>query len=276
MSYRVGITDKSSLELLGGNIAGYKKDSIDYYKLHNNELVTIKFSHIYDGAKPGYWFGITPSALRKYNSNNLTHIILVIGYEGILKLPIKLLNAYFMNADTSSKPDGAIKHYHIRIKYDNGLILYNNKYNFLIDDYLIYNEEIVLSEINTKSNSQIMDEAQKFQDYINQFYESDKNKILRNESKAQKERIACLEKHTCQICGYNYEYYKNGKKHWIITVDHIVDKAKGGGESIKNLWVLCPNCHAKKTAGIIEINIDKKTVRENGILINIRDNHLGF
>lgn len=276
MDNRVGISDQTSLELLGGCKKCYKKESIDYYELQNNELVTMKFSHQYDGANPGYWFGITPSALAKYSIEKLTHVILIIGYEGILKLPISLLNTYLKNADVSTKTNGSVKHFHVRIKYDKDLVLFNKQAVFPIEQFLIYDEDIVLSEISSKSIDQIRREAEKFQDYQNQYRESKKNKKYRKESLRQKERIACLEQHTCQVCGFYYEYSKKGKKHWIITVDHIHDKAKGGGETIDNLWVLCPNCHAKKTAGIIEINKDKKTVREKGQLICIRDNHLGF
>jgi 5-methylcytosine-specific restriction endonuclease McrA len=60
----------------------------------------------------------------------------------------------------------------------------------------------------------------------------------------------------------------------LIHIDHIKEKSKKGDESIENLWALCPNCHAKKTAGIIEINFKSKKVFENGREISIRDNHL--
>ncbi|WP_420819784.1 zinc ribbon domain-containing protein [Paenibacillus monticola] len=35
----------------------------------------------------GYWFGITPSAVEKYVNEGTTHFCLILGYEGILKLP---------------------------------------------------------------------------------------------------------------------------------------------------------------------------------------------
>ena len=94
------------------------------------------------------------------------------------------------------------------------------------------------------------------------------------ESKKQKERIAILENHTCQICGF-YQSYINqyGHKRYIIEVDHIIEKSKGGGENMHNLLVLCPNCHAKKTYGIITIDDDYR-VYENGQEIKIKDHHL--
>lgn len=100
-------------------------------------------------------------------------------------------------------------------------------------------------------------------------------KKVRIESRAQKRRVAAIEEYTCQVCNFKCEYMNSkGKKGWIIHVDHIVDKADGGNEDLKNLWVLCPNCHEKKTRGVIEINPETKEVRENETVMQIRDNHL--
>ena len=55
-----------------------------------------------------------------------------------------------------------------------------------------------------------------------------------------------------------------------------MDKAKGGGETLDNLWVLCPNCHAKKTFGLIKIYKEQKKVMDGGQEIKIRDNHLNW
>ena len=46
---------------------------------------------------------------------------------------------------------------------------------------------------------------------------------IRKESQLQKRRVAALEDYTCQVCGFRYEYInKNGKKAWIINIDHDV------------------------------------------------------
>jgi 5-methylcytosine-specific restriction endonuclease McrA len=68
---------------------------------------------------------------------------------------------------------------------------------------------------------------------------------------------------------------KNGKPGWIIHVDHIKDKADKGMENLRNLWVLCPDCHAKKTCGTIKLDLETKTVTERGSVVKLlRDNHL--
>jgi len=99
---------------------------------------------------------------------------------------------------------------------------------------------------------------------------------VRKENQVQKRRVAKLENYTCQVCGFRYEYVKrNGKRAWIIHVDHIRDKAAHGMENLRNLWVLCPNCHAKKTCGSLRIDVAANVITENGSEIKLfGDNHL--
>src|ERR1035441_2946624 len=86
---------------------------------------------------------------------------------------------------------------------------------------------------------------------------------VRQENQRQKRRVAALEDYTCQLCGFRYQYVrKNGKPGWIIQVDHIQEKSPQGMESLKNLWVLCPNCHGKKTCGVIAVDLKAKKVSE--------------
>ena len=119
-----------------------------------------------------------------------------------------------------------------------------------------------------------MQVARSFVDYEEQYLDAHSHKV-RHESRCQKERIVTIENHICQICGF-YQPYTNaaGKQRWIIEVDHILPKSEGGGETIDNLLVLCPNCHAKKTSGIINVNSDY-SYTENGIeKVLLVDKHL--
>jgi 5-methylcytosine-specific restriction endonuclease McrA len=88
---------------------------------------------------------------------------------------------------------------------------------------------------------------------------------VRKDNETQKRRIARIENYSCQICGFTCEYRKsNGAQGWIIEVDHIVDKHNGGDERMNNLWVLCPNCHAKKTRGVLSIDMANRKINVNG------------
>jgi len=276
MAERRGIIDLNALEILGGYKSSETVKTITFYQLENDEKVIIKYSKLYDYGML-YWFGITPNAIALYKSQEVSHIILILGYEGIVKLPIEVLYEYIDNATKSRKENGEIKHYHIRINFESQLILHNSVNNFILDNYYFYNEEIIKDDLNQKSKDTILDEAKNFIDYKQQYIESERKTKRRKESKAQKERIAILEDHTCQVCGFKEEYFnKKNKKAWIVEVDHIIDKSQGGGETFNNLWVLCPNCHAKKTRGIITIDPELKTVKEKGEIINIKDKHLGW
>jgi len=128
-----------------------------------------------------------------------------------------------------------------------------------------------------KSKEELLEEARNFTQSGESHKLTTKPVKIRIEDVAQKRRVAAIEDFTCQVCEFQCGYIDNkGKQRWVIEVDHIIDKSDGGGELLDNLWVLCPNCHAKKTRGIIKIDPSTKTVTENGISVLRRDNHLGW
>lgn len=113
------------------------------------------------------------------------------------------------------------------------------------------------------------------QTYSVHYTTSDTPRRYRKESTLQKKRVAKIEDYRCQICGFKCDFeLPNGKKVWVYEVDHIIPKKESGNEEISNLILLCPNCHAKKTKGVIEIDPNQKTVTELGQTIDIKDNHL--
>ncbi|MDQ5889921.1 MAG: endonuclease [Patescibacteria group bacterium] len=124
----------------------------------------------------------------------------------------------------------------------------------------------------------ILKEAEAYKDSgVSHVLDSSPRK-LRVENAQQKKRIAKLENYACQICNWSLEWINSkGKKAFRIDVDHIVDKAKGGGEEISNLWALCPNCHVKKTLGVIVINPKTHSIVNEGKEIKMHhDNHLNW
>lgn len=128
-----------------------------------------------------------------------------------------------------------------------------------------------------KTKEQLLEEARNYKSKGDSHRVSDKPQKVRIEDVEQKRRIAAIEDFTCQVCEFHCMYLNsNNEERWIIEVDHILDKHKGGDESLENLWVLCPNCHRKKTRGIIEIDPVSETVTENGLDVLKRDNHLGW
>jgi len=97
----------------------------------------------------------------------------------------------------------------------------------------------------------------------------------RREDARQKKIVAKIEDNRCQVCDFFCEYQNSrGRSRYIIHVDHIDEKAAGGDESLKNLWVLCPNCHAKKTAGLLKVDVRQNQVTLAGQIVQIRDHHL--
>lgn len=143
----------------------------------------------------------------------------------------------------------------------------------------INNDQIVEGEKDIVINTELLlKEAMEYKDSGPSHVDISTVAHRRVESKAQKKRIAEIENYACQICNWSLEWVNSkNKTSFRIDVDHIIDKAKGGGEEITNLWVLCPNCHVKKTLGVIRIDLKNRKAYENGKEIKIHhDKHLGW
>jgi HNH endonuclease len=138
-------------------------------------------------------------------------------------------------------------------------------------------DEVVESEkIENIDKSKILEEAKLYTNQGEGYVVAFTPRKVRVENKNQKLRVAKLEDYKCQLCGWSLEWTNtSGKKLFRIDIDHIIEKAKGGTEELGNLWALCPNCHAKKTLGVIKIDLAAKKVFENGkeVVLN-HDYHL--
>ena len=140
-------------------------------------------------------------------------------------------------------------------------------------------EETIEDEVDESIDlEKVLNEARAFQTTGASHVIDESPKKIRVENRKQKRRIADIENHACQICNWSLEWKNSkGKKAFRIDVDHIIDKAKDGGEEMSNLWVLCPNCHTKKTHGVIKVDLLRKRVTENGIEIKLHhDKHLNW
>lgn len=139
-------------------------------------------------------------------------------------------------------------------------------------------ESLEVVEEQAINKDKIFKEASLFKNKKEGYVLDTSTKKVRVENRNQKRRVAQLEDYACQVCNWSLEWVnKKGKKVHRIDIDHIIDKANGGGEELNNLWALCPNCHTKKTLGVIKIDLKKKEVTENGKKVKLHhDNHLGF
>ena len=211
-------------------------------------------------------YGATWNSINWPILNQVDFYCLIIENFGFFYIPIDIIKEY-----SNFAPSKNATLFHVRLKVIPEMSFITSKgtsFNYSLKEFFIpVNDidEINLEErIANESFDETLFRVLKFEDYKEQYKERINNVKFRIESKAQKARIAKLENHTCQICGFRYEYKNNnGQKRWIIEVDHIKEKSKGGGEDINNLLVLCPNCHAKKTQGVIIINEDFSYSEQN-------------
>ena len=259
--------------LLSDSFLPLKKiDRRSVYKAGKDGLLAIVNSRIFSEPTGDYlWSGVFLDYLNSLKVNWVCH---TVGKVGILLIPSEVLIRYAEYANYRLN-DGE-RRYFIRIRIEGDkYLLYSKGYELDISEYFIpSDDDSYIDVINEQNRDKIMSAARSFNDFEEQYVMAHSHKV-RHESRCQKERIATLENHTCQICGF-YQQYTNsaGKQRWIIEVDHILPKSEGGGETIENLLVLCPNCHAKKTAGVIEVNSDC-SYTEDGVKKSLLiDNHL--
>ena len=120
----------------GGKIIGkYRK--AQFYELNNSRKITIRYSKAYDkNGEIVYWYGISPNSFEKYKEYNLSHIVFILGQEGLIELPIEILTEYITKTRTTKYPDGSIKHYHVYIYMKPEPILYIRKDDTInLDEY---------------------------------------------------------------------------------------------------------------------------------------------
>jgi hypothetical protein len=139
-------------------------------------------------------------------------------------------------------------------------------------------EEEVEEDYKIIDTASLLRDASEFVNSKDGYVLSTAQRKVRVESKSQKRRIALLENYSCQICNWSVEWMNSKKKKCRrIDIDHIKDKSEGGTEELNNLWALCPNCHVKKTLGVITVDLKRKKVFENGMQIQLHhDNHLNW
>lgn len=116
----------------------FRRGRTKFYSNDNNERYVIKYSKQYDSG--GYWYGISPQLLELMTQNSLTHIILQMGSEGYLKLPLNILNQYLIGANTTKiiyQGTEVISHYHIHLNRTPNLELIHPINNINVDQYFV-------------------------------------------------------------------------------------------------------------------------------------------
>ncbi|GEM_PF-6960348 len=140
-------------------------------------------------------------------------------------------------------------------------------------------EKIISNMEKENDIKKLLEEAKNYGNVLPGYrFKNGQNTIKqRIDDEKQKARIKKIESFTCQIkkCTFYCTYInESGKNIPIIHAHHINSKHSGGNENIKNIIILCPNCHAKADKGLIKIDVDNKIVTENELPIEINDNHL--
>jgi hypothetical protein len=106
------------------------------YRLVDGSVIYVKRSKYY-ARNDNYWYGILPSTLEYCNQYKVTHIVFIMGQEGVVKVPIGIVREYLNYTGTTLYEDGTIRHYHCLISPGPEPELYwsNEKPKFLLKEY---------------------------------------------------------------------------------------------------------------------------------------------
>jgi len=133
-----------------------------------------------------------------------------------------------------------------------------------------FSSKVILEEITTNEREFIKTLSQ----YEEEDFEQSKGKQPISKTitffKRNREIVKQLKdlyKNKCQICGFTFK--KDNGENYSET-HHIVPLSKNGGDEIKNLIVVCPNCHrklhyAKKEKYDIKYNKEHYEILKGGI-----------
>ena len=136
-------------------------------------------------------------------------------------------------------------------------------------------EDKIEDQISGKSIEDLLEKGMAFKPPSAGYVEKAGHYKVRLESTKQKRIVKELNEYSCQICGFTFVYKDTkGRDRKYAQVDHIIDKSDNGTEELSNLWVLCPNCHAQKTLGVIIADKNRKQISRNGEKVKFRPSHL--
>ena len=140
---------------------------------------------------------------------------------------------------------------------------------------VVEDEDKIENQIVGKSTQELFEEGERFKPPTESYIRKEGSYKVRLDSVKQKKIVKDINDYKCQICGFSFIYKDaKGKDKKYAQADHIVGKEDGGTEELSNLWVLCPNCHAQKTLGVIIVDKKQKIVKKNNQIIKINLGHL--
>lgn len=107
-------SDFDVVELLGGGELEASVRRFKVYRLKGGASIHIKKSRSYPPDEH-YWYGVNVSALENLDQYNVSHVVFVLGDEGVVKVPTATLRGFIQHTGVSRNEDGSVRHYHVQI-----------------------------------------------------------------------------------------------------------------------------------------------------------------
>jgi|CXWL01.1.fsa_nt_gi hypothetical protein len=131
-------SDYDVVKLLGGGELAASVGRLKCYRLADGSVVYIRRSRAYPPDNH-CWYGLTPSILESCSEHGVSHIVFILGEEGFVKVPTRIVQEFLEHTKVTRNEDGTTRHYHVQISAPPAPVLYWSQAEpqFALADYFV-------------------------------------------------------------------------------------------------------------------------------------------
>jgi hypothetical protein len=100
------------VDSFGGEKERLGKGSRYICRVGDGKVLNIKYSRAHSNY---YWFGLHASLWKEIGKAKVTHIVFILLPDAFVTVPVSVMKDYLVDAGSSPKSDGTIRHYHVLI-----------------------------------------------------------------------------------------------------------------------------------------------------------------
>jgi len=100
------------IEHFGGAVERIGSGNRHIYRVADGKVINVKYSKRHSDY---YWYVVHASVWEELAKAGGTHMVLIVGQQGFLTVPVAVVKEYMSEAQVSRKSDGTVRHYHMNV-----------------------------------------------------------------------------------------------------------------------------------------------------------------